>query len=193
MKIDQKVVFYLKHKKQIDEWGNLGKRVPPLAHKFFASLFPLLEDRAAALPGNPKVAHELESNYPKLKLYDPRWTNSEGQLLTFIGHEYYKKTDFLNSYAGIWVDKVRDKSGLLHGLIKGRVADRVSQHDLQYGSWWVIYRYQKPSSDNYWEHLDEFGAHIVDSICQYWTVFHQDTTDALAEYETANKGESPVT
>jgi hypothetical protein len=51
MKVDPKVVFYLRHRRQIDEWVGLREQACSDADRFFRSMAPAFAEMAQVLPG----------------------------------------------------------------------------------------------------------------------------------------------
>ena len=107
--LDAKVVFYLKHQRQIDEWSNLRTRVTASAHEFFCSLASDVESLTRELSGDARSVTYFEDTYPSISLYRQNWCDetSEYPFTSVTLYWNRKSGSFTDAYCGVWIDYER--------------------------------------------------------------------------------------
>ena len=105
MKIDEKVKFFLKNQKQIEEWNNIRKRAVDAANEFFVSLKPDIEDLAQKLGGDVQCCADFECSTPKYYLFNKGWcSQSNDDVPIGVNFEWSKNNSaFLGACSGIWI------------------------------------------------------------------------------------------
>jgi hypothetical protein len=173
VKLDPKIIFYLRHRDQIDEWTALGERATAEADRYFKSLVPRIIALAERLPDAlPFIA--LNQACPQLFLYRASWRPSAVDAPRIaIGIEW-RTTEirFDEPYAGIWVNVPADKGARLGkavmtaikatpGITRGFETDR----------WWPVYRYETPSAPEFWTDLEGYAQELVIAVEEHWNNF----------------------
>jgi hypothetical protein len=159
MKIDPRVAFYLKHQDQIEEWANLGKLIPDLAHEFFCSIEPEIRALAAefAADFDFNLDDTPDHKRPGFRVWKPSWDtpNLDGPCITLEWERAI--ADFQKARLGVdcgrntpFAEPVRN--GLAVFFRKGRYL--CDTH-------WAGYRFVVPSHTDYALDLDGFRVEIV--------------------------------
>lgn len=176
--VDERLIFYLKRRKQIDEWAKLAEVEMSAARKFLRDLTPDLRGMAEGL-GHPgiSVEHLLLSGSEKLGLWQPNWLHAasgSGEALprVLIAMGWSKTVRFgvpgFGPYVGLRLgssgdSEFRSELGrLVHerGLgTKTFPAGKPRGIDA-----WVRYRYLSATNDRYWEDLGPFRKSLVDAV-----------------------------
>lgn len=183
MRLDPKVVFYLRHREQIDEWLGLQEQAVAEADRFFKSLAPAFTGMAATLDGKPAAFVSLDERKPKLFLHLPHWRVRGAEYpRVAIGLEWQSsKARFDQTWAGVWVGEASDtEGGIEHAL---DVALRSAPNLLdgfQRDKGWPAWRYEAPPDAEYWNDLPAFGRLLVGSLANHWTRFSTIVDAAVA-------------
>jgi hypothetical protein len=169
------VIFYLKHREQIEEWRNLEKEASKLRHKFFSSVGKRFPDVAASLAGGATPFTRLQGGNPKLFLVKPEWhIEPEGPPRIAIGMEWPKNSaDFGEVYCGVWVDNDHDEEKRLFGAAKETLEPVRNEHELLNDkTWWLAWQLIKPDAKDFWDHLDQFEEQLIEAIETRWVQCH---------------------
>lgn len=174
MKLDPKVIFYLKHQNQIEEWIGLKARASTEADRFFRSLAPDVTQLTQSLGTDVKPFISLDEAAPKLFLHRTRWLADGGEWPRIaIGLEWrISKADFRGSWAGVWVHKELDKGNPLHAAVLKEMAKFPGSMDgFKSEPWWPVWRYEEPEDPEYWNNLMGYGHLLVKRIGEHWSRF----------------------
>lgn len=184
MKFDPTVVFYLKNQTFIDEWHELSKQIPALAHRFFTSLEDPLENAREGLPDSPRLQARCEGPHPKLLLFKTEWATPKGRPRVAIGIEWRKiDVDFRSSYSGLWTDRESKERRGLSNTIRKALDDYAPKHGYAQSPWWPLFRDEEPP-DDYWDNLDAFRDKLVTSLSDQWRDLHGRVDKLLSDADT---------
>jgi len=197
--VSERVAFYLRHQKRIEEWLALKSEVGQEAHNFYCSLVEPLEQATEGLDGNPVLFSRLEGwGPPKSFLHRPEWGsgNAQGHPLMAIGIEWpSSSTTFSNSYSGVWINLEevhKPITGNLFATLRPVISDVLNAKSPTMAwpsssGWWPVWRYEEPPSGEYWRNLEVYSSNIVDAICHLWKILsapiHDELMDALKAAE----------
>ena len=165
---DEKVLFFLRNQKQIEEWSRIKDEVVfPLADKFFESVERKLHGRKDTIVGKPEVHAPRDTNPQQLMLYKKNWPVSQENPRVSVGLEWKRKnTDFQHGYIGVWTDS-SSLFGVLHEQLKS--IDLFIGGSWKSERFWPMWRYEEPKETNdYWNHLSRFQEQILDDIEELW-------------------------
>lgn len=193
MKLDEPVVFYLKHRQQIEEWCQLSKRANKAARRFLGSLAPLADERASQLGHDVHCITMLEIGWPKIFLCRTRWCDKDPSLLreqndikkiqVAIGLEWARKSVQLSSedsaqspYSGVWFHP--EHPG--YQTIEPEVRKRISvPKGATKNRWWAFYRYEPYAGEEVWNNLDKYRDQLLDRLFSLWQEYEGKIDEAI--------------
>lgn len=176
MDLDPRLIFYLEHREQIDEWLQLPKLEAEAADHFFAGdVSDAIEART--LPGEPRCFRRHEVLYRKTFLHLEHWKPEEVvEPLLGIGLEWKGGTGFFESIVGVWVDAGSDSGAFLrqriddglerlrndlNGTLDGVRISRPTQY-------WPLLAHVEPPS-RFWEDLPGLSDQIAEHVASLWS------------------------
>ena len=174
MKLDPRLVFYLKHRQQIDEWAELKKLLPEVVDEFFRSLSNPVREMAAAQDDAPDDVYvSFEEHCPKIFLVRKTWSARRGSPpLLGIGLEWSRgNREFDASYTGIWVNQEMPEGVELRALLADAIKTAPGAEDYKSSKWWAAWKYEQPFGDDFWDDLDDFQAQLVRAVEASWRLF----------------------
>ena len=196
MKLDEPVIFYLKHRQQIDEWAQLKKTANQAAVRFLNSVWPEAEERAKALGENVHLVGLFEIGYPKLFLIRDSWCDVHPSMIreekdvkemrVAVGLEWVRNSvqlsgvkSTLSPYSGVWFYPKRPGYDELEPEVRKRIG--VPQ-DAAKNNWWAFYRYEHCRHEEVWDHLEEYREQLLDRLFMLWeeNISHIDEAMAAA-------------
>ncbi len=177
--LSERVRFYLKYQRRIDEWAKIRDEAAGEAHGFFASLAgPLRQhgDDDCLLYANLD-----RTEPPKLFLYKPAWRPDPDRApRVAIGLEWPQTPSFDSAYTGVWVNRAfkAESAKLYPALLTelGRVLPgfgvkaRVPAYRPT-GQWWPAFRVEAPP-EGYWtpKGLAAYSDQLRSSVLDLWTL-----------------------
>jgi len=185
VELDAKIQFYLQHRRQIEAWHNIKKGVPKVAHAFFSSLAPDVQQLADEL--GVKTYLQTGSRWPKLFLYRAAWHSAEQKRPRIaIGLEWQSNTvQFHGSYSGIWHDKLQPGAKALRDAVKDAVKPLPAYRGFKADAYWPAWITETPT-DEFWVNLPAFKASLIERIRGRWTSFSP-AIDAVIQAEAATE------
>lgn len=170
-RLGAKLVFYLEHKEEINEWLGLRKLEPAAADRFFKSLHEPLAARAGTLAGSPHVSPGT-GKWGQFVLYRDTWKRlGSDKPLAGIGLCWQiekRGTRFARGLHGVWVN--RDEVGF--EVLREGVVAALAPASLvaEWGGteWWPVLKRIGPSNPKFWADLDGFADEIVDAVAEVW-------------------------
>ena len=184
MKLDPKVVFYLRHRRQIDEWVALRDQATSDADRYFRSLAPAFAEMADRLPGGVKTFVSLDEPKPKLFLFLPDWFKPSSDFpRAAIGFEWHRgRTHFDDAWDGVWVHAGYDKGDRLHNaIVKLLKATPGLITGMESEKWWPAWRSETPANSEYWNDLPGFADQVVRAVESHWGRFSAAVDQAVRE------------
>jgi len=182
MKLDPRLVFYLKHRQQIDEWATLHKLLPTAVEEFFGSVAEPLRERLAGLEGEPILYVSPDEGAPKIFLAAPAWIpKHKDRPLVAIGLEWGRgNLEFDGAYTGIWANLDEEGGQDLHNRITAAITALGLLEGFETIKWWPARKYEIPNESKFWEDMDSFRKDLLNAIIEAWNRYFQvvDTTIA---------------
>jgi len=182
MKLDPRIMFYLKHQQAIDEWAALRKLTVKKVDEFFFSIFDDLKVKNINFPGNPSFNLEKDRMYPIGRLWRPSWESVDefkikNKLKVHISFQWAKrKSSFNMLYGG--VESINSCPASI--ILRTRLHDLASAENFNEDQWWVASRYLEHSRSDYYMNLDTYKEELFREIARIWEMFYP-LIDNLAE------------
>jgi len=178
---DERVAFYLKHQRRIEEWAALAEDSALVAHEFLCSLSDDLE-RFAEESGTEITVEKDPDNpsYPSFLLALPEWytTPSRDELRTAVGVTWHRTNNLgftipeRCAHTGVWANRNLAGGLELSRQLKAAFGDAglLRENELKSYVWWPAYRWEIASGD-FWKDLSPYRQQILASIRFFWTTF----------------------
>ncbi len=174
--VDDKLRFYLRHKKEIQEWARLAERERDAAHQFFMSL----EGDFAALAEELGVkfwSNDPDDSYPAFHFYRQAWAKHSDRPVVCVAFEYHRPSATFDSpRTGIWwLDDREKRDPVLHDELE-RIKKALVEASRRSGSqvlkperWWAVRRPIKPPP-RYWEEegMPKLRQHLLAEMRGTW-------------------------
>ena len=151
-----KVLFYLEHRKQIEEWAKIRSQASDEMHRWLSSWAEVMEE--SDLDGDRHFfAHTEGTNSPKIFWYRKEWqarpehVGETGRPLshTGIGFEWHRNNPHgkRGLHAGIFVQRRigPDKNQTLQNEVENLVNDAPAHAGSR--KWWPYYEFLEPVSE----------------------------------------------
>lgn len=164
-KLEAPVEFYLKHRKDIEEWAQLKDREREAADRFFESVAAPLEERVAEISPQACVYSSFDEPCRKVFLCREEWKDS-GRPRVATGLEWVDREGFRYYRLGVWVNREADPDQRLHNAVVERL-ERTDQPGQPRKTWWASKEEVRPG-DRFWEDLPALRSRILDRIEKDW-------------------------
>ena len=183
LKLDDRAMFYLKNKEQIEEWAALSKEVHAAADRFFASLVSAIEERVTSRHGQVSVwARTDDPKWPKILCHLPSWCCSgKDELIAGIGLEWERNAGFEKAYSGVWLN-TGDENVDAAEWLKNSIRDVGRVHKFKYQSnYWPAWRYTGGLVGDYWSagRLEAFETALLKRLDEEWELFRRVVDDGV--------------
>lgn len=179
---DDRVLFYLRHRADIEEWAALAGEASEAVDGYLRRLRPAIENRLAGGEEERLVRRFLDGNHRFLTGYE-RWPASKnGHWHISVALEWPKRTTLDHRgrcpYVGVMVPQSHDAGKTLGAKFRELADDTRKIHGWGTSPWWPVYRpVAAPAS--YWENLDSYREQLLDAIDDTWEKFGLYIDEAL--------------
>lgn len=174
MKLDPRIVFYLKHQKQIDEWHGIRSDLHAAAFQFYSSLVDRLDEAITRLEGNPQLFPKLDKSPPVILISRDFWADKAKRKrpIAAVGFEWPKQTaTFQNSCIGIRLEKDHELYPQLWEKICSQLRRSGIAEQHKRTEQWPAWKYVPVLEGDYWNDLDLLGENVIAQILESWRVF----------------------
>ena len=164
---DQRVIFYLKHRLQIEEWLSVKKDLAAVAHEFYGSL---REEVLNQVPSDVVVGDVIEpDNNGLFQLRKRDWI--EGGPAVELGWNPRTRLEFSNRdwvWCGIWADSESPCFQYLRDARERPGTKGYPEFNARYG--YPMYRHLPCPEGKFWEdhRLEAYGKSVVQAVLQGW-------------------------
>lgn len=183
---DERVRFYLKHQKLIEEWARLAEPACSEATKFLESCGEDIQTLCADL-GEAVTVHQLldDPSWPRIFLVRPAWQLTEREPLVGIGLEWNRRNvSFAGRsrvYTGMRVAISAERGRELRDRLKERVGAMRGKHGYTASASWPAWRYVPPPDGEYWDDLTPYRNQLIESVRSAWNLFAPEVDALLGE------------
>ena len=189
---DERIRFYLKHRRQIEEWSRVGRDdLPKFAHEFYASLWGDLPHQARArgidIDKDVKIIGSQNAGDLHIRLRRRNWPETGEDKQDPSVKLRWNKVSFAREE--VWCG-IRAKQGTLgrQALDMAR-ANHPNAKDYQRSdSYYPMYRYLDPPSGNFWEgdNLEKYGNSVIEALLQAWSDLAPLVDEAVRQHNQSN-------
>jgi len=167
---DERILFYLNHRKLIDQWAEIRRDIPRITHEFLFKLEGDIQELGEKLGADIKLYKE-DSNFPKLFLCRNTWPTNNNKPAVGIGIEWKcEKVDLQDSppYVGVWTNRDTSTGTALSEMLNQSLNSVASRHEMQPSKWFPIKKHIHYKYEHFWHHLDAYRQHVLSEIELMW-------------------------
>lgn len=187
---DQRVIFYLKHRRDIDAWAALRKEASQVLDDFLKESAEEIGQLALQLGDEVISRFSLSSQTRAVRLLRKDWrvgkqTRAAIQLAWPGTQVLWGSAPAVRGeppYVSVWVNRHAGKGVAIAKALRASLAPRAKKLDLSTGastSSNPVWKYQVPKEEKYWEDLGIFRQHLISQVEWFWTEFSADIDSAL--------------
>lgn len=182
---DEPVRFFLRHRRQIEEWAQLATDAKRLAHQVMIAVGNQLENNP---PAGSEVLADTDGHYHARLLYRPDWLGDDGRPVVAAGLVWHATSvDFRpgGNWVGIWRGRRRDPDPVVDDL-RSALAGLASNLGLKSKGWseWPMYKRAPAPSGEFWDDLRPWLHELDDAVRSIW----EGTADELGVFiKTVNR------
>jgi len=167
---DERILFYLNHRKLIDQWTEIRSEVPSRTHKFLFELEDDIQELGEMLGADIKLYKE-ESGYPKLSLHRNTWPIGDNKPAVGIGIEWGGKSVDLQDrppYVGVWTNRHTLTGIALSEMLNQSLNSVALRYGMQQSKWFPVKLHIHCEYEQFWLHLDDYRQHVLSEIELMW-------------------------
>lgn len=184
---DEKLKFYLRNERQIDEWSAIATRVPDEVDRFLLSCANSVQGLAVSL-GAEFVAF-LDGAWPKLLIVRPEWRIGRTDLRMGIGVQWHRGLVSFSKgerpIVGVWAHIDAPGGSSLSNAMKTIFSRSNLLNSYSSNQWWPAWRYET-APNGFWDDLEPFRTQLLGAVRTTWTRFHECAEAAISSNNTVS-------
>ena len=173
---DERIRFYLKHRRQIEEWALVMDDLAKFAPEFYASLLDDLCSEVRKRESNvniPDRPHEYGDRWQSeaIRLRRAPWPETVALELGWHRNGTgYSRVDFSNDQQGVWCGLWASEPYFEQLSSRRQEVPEYPKSWSSDGSGHPMYKVIDPPPDNFWEgdNLEKYGNFVIQEVLKAW-------------------------
>jgi len=182
---DERVAFYLRNRKQLEEWFEIRAEAAAAMDEWLALLKPEVETLVAELAGDVELIASLgeEQQFPGFFLKRISWPGTDRDATVLIGLQWSRGKTLLATGSGPWVVVRSEKATPVGSGLRDNdefTARRKERKDKSSQSWAAYGSVLPLPEEPFPEQADGYRRVLLDSIRQAWKAYADLVDKALS-------------
>lgn len=178
---DERLRFYLRHRRQIEEWASLAKEVRAATVEVFTALAAEIDALAATLGDDVHYEFREDTKFPQHRLYRTSWVGLNGKPIAVIALECatgdVDPTTASAPYAGVLLREPAEGKSVSDSLKASLQTVKPKYKKLS--NWWTIHRVLRSSTAEWWADPVTWREWLAEEFEQTWLDLDPIVSNAL--------------